>query len=147
MAAEPPGLGSCQAALLLRQHPNHRRPRSSHSLRRRLRPLLGGMHECDMTRLQAEFEKFDRNNPHVWKYFVRFAFQAISRGHRHLSTKLIIERIRWEIYMSTTSDDDFKINNNHAPYYARKWIRRYPDYATFFAIRRVAADYDEFLSS
>lgn len=99
-----------------------------------------------MTRLQAEFEKFDRENPHVWTYFVRFAFQAISHGRKRLSVALIIERIRWEVYITTTSDtDDFKINNNHRAYYARKWKRRYPDYTTFFAIRRVAADYDEFL--
>jgi hypothetical protein len=100
------------------------------------------MHEQNMTRLQAAFEKFDGGNPHVWDYFVRFAFEAIERGHKRLSTKLIIERIRWEVYMTTASDDDFKINNNHAPYYARKWRIKFPVYAAFFTIRRVPADYE-----
>ena len=95
-----------------------------------------------MSRLQAAFNKFDKDNPHVWNYFVQFAFQAIDRGHKHLSTKLIIERIRWEIYMTTISDDEFKICNNHTPYYARKWNREYPIYSTFFEIRRVDSDYD-----
>jgi hypothetical protein len=95
-----------------------------------------------MNRLRAAFEKFDRENPHVWTYFTRFAFQAISRGHRRLSVALLIERIRWEIYMTTTSDGFFKINNNHRAYYARKWMHLFPQYSKFFAIRRVPADFE-----
>jgi hypothetical protein len=88
-----------------------------------------------MKDLQAEFDKFDHENPHVWQYFVRFAFQAIHRGRSRLSARLIIERIRWEIYMTTNTEEEFKINNNHTPYYARKWQQRFPDHTTFFEIR------------
>lgn len=95
-----------------------------------------------MSRLQAEFEAFDRQNPRVWEYFILFAFQAIDRGRKHLSVALIVERIRWEIYLTTTSDDLFKINNNHRAYYARKWKRTFPNHASFFRIRRIASDYE-----
>lgn len=67
-----------------------------------------------MRDLQTEFENFDRENPHVWHYLVRFANEALARGRTKLS--LVIERIRWGVYDTTLSDDDFKINNNHRAY-------------------------------
>lgn len=90
-----------------------------------------------MKDLLAEFRKFDEENPFVWEYFKRFAEQAIQRGRTKLSGQLIIERIRWEIYIITQSDDDFKINNNHTAYYVRKWLELYKDREGYFEIRRV----------
>jgi hypothetical protein len=84
-------------------------------------------------RLEAKFEKFHTNNPHVWKLFIRFAVQMIDAGHDVLSSHLIINRIRWETSIVTVSDDQFKICNNHIPYYARLWNRtftRLPQFRT-----------------
>lgn len=89
------------------------------------------------SRLEIEFEIFDADNPRVWELFKRFAFEAIDKGKKKLSVALIVERIRWEVYIVTDSDDDFKVNNNHRAYYARKWIDAYPVYASFFNIRRL----------
>ena len=90
-----------------------------------------------MRDLVAEFEKFDAENPKLWLLFCRFCDQAIAVGRRKLGVSLIIERIRWEVFITTTSDDDFKINNNHRAYYARKWLAAHPEYPGFFETRKV----------
>jgi hypothetical protein len=90
-----------------------------------------------VSRLRREFEAFDAANPQIWDLFVRFTFMAIRAGKKKGSISLITERIRWEVYIETASNDEFKINNNHRAYYARKWQKLYPEYADFFETRRL----------
>jgi hypothetical protein len=90
--------------------------------------------------LLSEFQQFDEANPMIWDYFVRFADEAIRHGRTRLSVSLIIERIRWEVDIVTNSEDDFKLNNNHRPYYARKWLSLHPEMPGFFETRRVRCE-------
>jgi len=94
-------------------------------------------------RLIREFERFDAENPHVWKLFERFTFEAIASGRRHFSISLITERIRWELYITTKSDDGFKINNNHRAFYSRKFMNMYPEWDGIFRTRQSVADPEE----
>lgn len=71
---------------------------------------------------QDKFEIYDRQNPHVYEMFDRFAREALDAGRKVLSAYLIFERIRWETQI-VTQGDPFKVNNNYRPYYARKWMR------------------------
>lgn len=96
-------------------------------------------HEADYwnyieTGLGKKAYRFDRENPHVYELFVRFSRQALGRGHRRLGAKSIIERMRWEITIEST-DLDFKINNNYAPYYSRKLMAEFPQFKDFFQTR------------
>ena len=75
---------------------------------------------------RERFEEFHRDNPQVWRLWIRFALDMIRAGHDVLSCQLIVERIRWETDVVTRSDDPFKINNNHRPFYARMWNRMFP---------------------
>jgi len=95
-----------------------------------------------MTRAQldAEFAKYDRENPLVWSYFKRFTFDLIAAGKKHGSASLVIERIRWEVYITTRSSDGFKINNNHRAYYSRKFMREFPEHDGFFHTRKQKRD-------
>ena len=68
------------------------------------------------------FEKFDKDNPQVWKLFVQLVIKHINAGHKRGSVEFIFNIMRWEHDMETT-DPFYKINNNHKPFYARKWIR------------------------
>jgi hypothetical protein len=88
----------------------------------------------------ARFREFDSANPGVWELFERFALQAIATGRRRLSASLITERIRWEIYVATVSDDGFKLNNDFRAFYARKFMKRHPEHPEIFATRSSAAD-------
>jgi hypothetical protein len=92
-----------------------------------------------MTRYEQLLEKFkeyDQQHPDVWKLFVRFTFEMIRRGFKHYGVKSVIERIRWHTSKPDVKGQDvFKIGNNHAPFYARKFIVFYPEYASFFRTR------------
>ena len=59
--------------------------------------------------IESSFQKFHRDNPEIYSLFKEFTFLAISRGHKKLSSEMIINRIRWETNMMTT-DKDYKIN-------------------------------------
>ncbi len=52
---------------------------------------------------------------------------------------MIGERIRWYTAVETT-DDDFKINDHHWPYYARILMLSYPEFGGFFEIRDARFD-------
>jgi len=68
--------------------------------------------------LEAKFASFHTANPHVYDLYVKFARQAKARGYAKFSIAAITERIRWEVALTTT-DQEFKISNNHRAYYAR----------------------------
>ena len=89
-----------------------------------------------MRNLQAEFNEFDAANPHVWEWYCHFADEAIRHGRTKCGSKEIIERIRWHINLTTT-DPNFKICNNHTPYYARKWLALHPEHPEFFVLREL----------
>lgn len=89
--------------------------------------------------LAEQFERFDSENPSVWTLFKRFALEAIAAGKKHLSVSLIVERIRWEAIV-TTSETDYKVNNNHRAFYARKFHREFPEHGGFFRTRIAQVD-------
>lgn len=90
-------------------------------------------------RLQRQFEEFHAKNPRVWELFEKFTLQLITAGRKHYSADAVLHRVRWETALTTYADDGFKINNNHAAYYARKFMREWPMYNAFFRIRNVKA--------
>ena len=51
-----------------------------------------------------------------------------------ISADALLHRIRWEVAVNTTGDD-FKINNDFAALYARKFREQYPEHAGFFETR------------
>lgn len=93
-----------------------------------------------VTRTQANFERFHANNPHVYDALVRLARQWISRfGQKRLGIARLYEAARWEIAF-TTDDPEFKINNDHRAFYARLIMANEPDLQGLFNTRRSAAD-------
>ena len=85
-----------------------------------------------MNQLKQAFEKFDKNNPHVYELFKKYTFDIMKRGRTQYSAMAIIQRIRWHTEIETDSDDQFKIANAHTPFYARKFMAEFPEYNKFF---------------
>lgn len=85
--------------------------------------------------LAEKFQKFDSENPGVYFLFKRFANDLINLGRKKLSAALIVERIRWEVNISTKSDDVFKLSNNHTAFYARKFMNDFPGHGDIFRTR------------
>jgi hypothetical protein len=94
--------------------------------------------EADQT-AQERFDAFHATNPHVYELCVKEAMSAQSRGWSHWAIKGIFEILRWKRSFQT-SDSDFKINNNHAPFYARLIMLDFPQLDGFFVVRKAEAD-------
>ena len=86
--------------------------------------------------LEEKFDIYDKENPHVYLLFIKFAREAECSGRSNYSSNAIFERIRWFVDVET-SGDTFKINNNYRPYYARKMMQDYPEFGGFFRTREL----------
>jgi hypothetical protein len=88
---------------------------------------------------QAAFDRWHADNPGIWAYFQKFSLEAVSKGQRRISHWLIINRIRWEVFIVTTGKD-FKISNDMIAFYARLWRKQYPEYKELFKIKRMQGE-------
>lgn len=84
-----------------------------------------------MTELTQKFNAWNIENPQVYDLFKRFTFEAISKGHKHLSAWMIANRIRWETAIVTTGND-YKISNDFIALFARKFMEDFPEHDGFF---------------
>lgn len=98
---------------------------------------FGGQHSP----IYAAYLAWDADNPHFYPLFVRFAKQLADRGHRNLSSKLLFERIRWEslVRFKAGEGEDWKLNNNYTPIYARRFMAEHPRYGDLFRLRELRA--------
>ena len=96
--------------------------------------------------VKENFKDFHRANPIVFELFEIFAEEAISAGAGMLSSKFIINRIRWEAMISTTGTKSgrhpvtgkpYKIDDRFTPWYARLYMLKYPSRASLFETRRI----------
>lgn len=87
-------------------------------------------------RLEAAFATFHAANPHVYVLFTRFTRDVIRAGFVNFSARAVFHRIRWYTNIET-SDPNFKLNNNHSPYYARMWMLDNPEHPEFFRTREL----------
>lgn len=83
--------------------------------------------------LRLEAEAWIAANPVGYAHFVEFAHQMASVG-KVFGIGLLAERVRWEGLFKSTGD--FKVNNNHRAYVARRLVQDYPALEPFMQFRR-----------
>ena len=88
--------------------------------------------------IEEAFNKFHSENPLIYEHFKTFALEWLASGARKISSKQVIGRIRWFVSVET-KDEDFKINDIHTAYYARKFVSDYPQYIDNFNFRHLRA--------
>ena len=88
---------------------------------------------------QNKFNEWHKNNPEIWECFERFSFEAIKSGRKKISHWLIINRIRWELFIVTTGKD-FKISNNFIAFYARLWQNTHPIHKSLFNTKHMVGE-------
>ena len=94
--------------------------------------------------IKEAFDQFHEENPQVYDWFKKYAFHLIDKkGKEKISSKLIINRIRWEIYMTTTTEGNYRINDAFTAHYSRLFVEDYPEYENMFEFRRLRSDQDE----
>ena len=92
------------------------------------------MNKLNYGHTKKDFDQFDRDNPQIYKYFVSFSKTAAVNNSNY-SARGIFHRIRWETSVNT-QDQDFKLNDIWTAYYARKFMKDYPEYEGFFRLRK-----------
>jgi hypothetical protein len=70
--------------------------------------------------MRAACNRFNREHPEVWRYFLAFIAEARANDIE-VGAKAVWERIRWEC--EVMRDQTFKLNNNFAAFYARRYNR------------------------
>lgn len=100
--------------------------------------------------IQEAFEEFHRANPHIYEMFIFFAKELLKAGHKRISPRHILERIRWELMAPTKATrgagwhvhagKPFKINNNFSSRYARLFLEQYPKAHACVEIRELKSD-------
>jgi len=92
--------------------------------------------ETRLDQLREKAVEFNSEHPIVWELFCKFTFQRIYKGFENYSARGIFHRIRWETEQAVTADDDFKLNDHLSPFYARRFMKMYPEHDGFFRTRR-----------
>ena len=96
--------------------------------------------------IQQAFNEFDKTSPQIYEMFIRFFFELVRKGHKKVSAKLIINRIRWECVMNIPTETlfdskgdeiSYKLNDAFQSRYARKFISDYPNYESYFNFREL----------
>ena len=86
-----------------------------------------------------QWKQFHGKNLSVWRLFRSFALEAHRAGRTQLSARLIGERIRWFCTIETT-DQEFKVNDHHWPYYARLLAGTEQRFQGFFTFKDAKFD-------
>jgi hypothetical protein len=92
--------------------------------------------ELNKRTIKEGFNIFNQNNPHIFEEFEKQVFLAVNKGRSKLSSKLIINWIRWNEFLRT-SDKNFKINDAYQSYFARFFVEKYPQYKELFEFRKL----------
>jgi len=90
--------------------------------------------------IQTAFEKFDRENPHVFEKLTNLALEWYGAGHARCSIGMLFEVLRWQTGTSTIHDPEgYVLNNNYRSRYARKIMTVYPELDDFFETRELTS--------
>lgn len=90
-----------------------------------------------MMGIQDDFWAFHRAHPEVEQELARLARRGMAAGRQKLGLRQLFEVVRWERSISGLPDarEEFKLNNNYAPYYARLLMRHNPEMEGLFETR------------
>lgn len=85
--------------------------------------------------LRQSAQEFHNAHPFVYEMFDKYTREVISWGFKNYAGQTIFERIRWKTDQAKTGEKEFKMNNNHMPFYTRRWMKMNPEYDGFFRTR------------
>lgn len=92
---------------------------------------MGSRHE----EMREKVRLYHKAHPEVWTLFCQFTNELIDRGFKNYSARGIFHRIRWEADAPSYGLAEFKLSNNHSPFYARAFMKKFPEHSGFFRLR------------
>ena len=90
--------------------------------------------------LEAQTWAYHQEHPEVWENFVKFTLEKIRAGYKHYSAMGVWQRLRWELSVGADGENEFKINNNFVPFYARQFMKAFPQHDGFFRTRHQTSE-------
>ena len=96
-------------------------------------PLFGSPRE---ERRRQAFWRFHRENPHVYGRLAELAREAKAAGCVRIGMRLLWERLRWDLTVTTMRSVNVpKMNDWYPPFYARLLMQLEPDLVDLFETR------------
>jgi hypothetical protein len=89
--------------------------------------------------LESAFRAYHAANPQVYAKLREFALAAKRAGRQRLGINALHERVRWYTAVEAQGDE-WRLNNNYRPYYARLLMLQEPQLRGFFELRTAKAD-------
>lgn len=90
----------------------------------------------DESPAEQRFREFHRDNPDVYQELMTLVRQAVGRGRKKIGIKMLWEVVRWNRFLLTT-DEKYKLNNNHHSRYARLIMEQEPGLQGIFETREL----------
>ena len=90
--------------------------------------------------IAQRFARFHQDNPQVYSMLVSLARDLRARRSRKLGIGMLFEVLRWQYYVQTNSEEEYKLNNNYRAQYARLIMEQEPDLHEAFNTRPSQAD-------
>jgi hypothetical protein len=87
--------------------------------------------------IESDFWQFHYDNPRVYEELVKLARQTKRAGKTKCGIGMLWEVLRWNFYLKTRGDDEFRLNNNYRSHYSRLIMQRESDLEGFFPQRRL----------
>lgn len=78
---------------------------------------------------------YHKANPQIYAMFKRFTNEAIRSKRPRYSSKMIVERIRWETMIK--AEHGYKISNCMTAFYSRLWMLENPTKKLFNTKRSI----------
>ena len=82
----------------------------------------------DSPTLQAQFERFHEDNPHVYKVLERLATKWLAT-HSKAGVGMLWEVMRWQLGVETSDTAAYRLNNDYRSRYARLLLANHPEWA------------------
>lgn len=86
------------------------------------------------TKTMNAFMEYHRANRWVWEEFERRARELKAQGRTRIAAKEIFEAMRYEA-RANERGEEFKLNNNWAPYYARALVQKHAEFRGLVELR------------
>jgi hypothetical protein len=92
-----------------------------------------------VNQLEFKFLEFHFENPQVYAALLREArkYRAIHGPLSKVGIATLWEHLRWGYYMDTTTNEGFKLPNNHRAYYARLLMSCHVELAGLFKTKEL----------
>lgn len=82
------------------------------------------------------FQQYHQANPHLYELYKSIALELIRQNRKVIGSAHIFQKMRYE-YQFKTDGSPFKIDNNFAPMYARKFVLEHPQFGHLFKFKQL----------